>query len=73
MNTPTISLRICLWTEMGPAGARLFKAQPWPQVSFSYPCTREGMEAAKEAVQKLQDYIDRSESRINKGSKGGKK
>lgn len=63
-----ISLRICLWTQFGPAGSRLLKTQPHPDIRFDYPCTKDGMEQAKEAARKLQEYIERgAEAHKQKG------
>lgn len=54
-----IEVRIALFTERGsPAGPRLL-ADNAPAIEFSFPATKEGLAAAKEAAEKLNAYLAR--------------
>lgn len=57
--TPKISLRLALWTEYGPCGARLQRGVPLPTYDFNFPDTEEGRRQAVLAQGQIQDYVDR--------------
>ena len=53
----TISIRLQLWTDHGPAGHRLERAVPLPIKEFNFPDTQDGREQAEKAKGHLQDYV----------------
>lgn len=55
----TISLRLQLWTEHGPAGHRLERSVPLPIKEFDYPDSEEGRRSADQAKEHLQNYVDK--------------
>lgn len=55
-----ISLRVCLFTDLGPAGWRLEREAPLPIKEFSFPATEEGMADARTAQMLLQEYVTKN-------------
>jgi len=58
-----LSLRLCIWTEYGPVGARLERGAPLPQYQQSYTDTPEGREQAMQDMEFLQRYIETNQQK----------
>lgn len=58
MNLPRVSIRLALYTELGPAGFRLQREMPLP-CALNFPDTPQGRAEAEEARRALQAYIDK--------------
>ncbi len=57
--SPQISIRLALFTDIGPAGTRLERLHPLPTYKFNFDDTPEGRQQAELARQQLQEYVNK--------------
>ena len=62
----TISIRLVLYTEMGPVGGRLALDEPLPDYPKSFPDTEQGRIDAEKTREMLQAYIERNDKPENR-------
>jgi hypothetical protein len=58
--TPKISIRLVLYTDLGPAGWRLERERPLPVERFDFDDTEQGRAEAEKAREALQGYLERN-------------
>ena len=59
MSAPMISIRLALFTDLGPCGGRLERVLPLPTYEFSFEDSAAGRERAELARRQLQAYVDK--------------
>jgi hypothetical protein len=58
-----LSLRLCIWTDLGPIGPRLERGGALPPYERSYPDTDEGRKQATEDIKRIERYMQETQTK----------